>query len=158
MIKLNLHSDTLSCLKASIRLNTAHANLKSASIRAGKRFISNLKPTPYATGRCGTAARYGIHQTNKYELTTAFPNHNMSTSCSERSQMDVPGAEKSYGINPHTKELMKVILTDKEREICAALNKFAEYSKEKEPVQLRIAGGWVRDKVNLYHIFLFRDT
>ena len=142
-----------------IRLNTVHVNLKSASIKTGKRFLSNLKPTtPYTTGRCGTA-RYGTHQTNKCELTSvAFTNHKMSTTRSERSQMDVSGAEKSYGINPHTKELMKIILTDKEREICAALNKFAEYSKEKEPVQLRIAGGWVRDKVNLYHIFLFRDT
>lgn len=46
---------------------------------------------------------------------------------------------------------MIIELTDQEAEICKVLDEVARNYKAKEgkTVQLRIAGGWVRDKVSL---------
>jgi len=49
---------------------------------------------------------------------------------------------------------MVIELTDQEAEICKVLDEVARNyeAKEGKKVQLRIAGGWVRDKVSFYPI------
>ena len=48
---------------------------------------------------------------------------------------------------------LEIRLTEQEAKICEVLDAVANRYQEKEgkPVQLRIAGGWVRDKVGLSH-------
>jgi tRNA nucleotidyltransferase (CCA-adding enzyme) len=57
----------------------------------------------------------------------------------------------TYGVAKSTGFEMKVVLSSKEAQICDLLNDVAEHLKstkpELPPVTLRIAGGWVRDKV-----------
>lgn len=56
-----------------------------------------------------------------------------------------------YGVNKTLGVEMKVVLTSREAQICDLLNDVAEHLKltrtDLPPVTLRIAGGWVRDKV-----------
>jgi tRNA nucleotidyltransferase (CCA-adding enzyme) len=49
---------------------------------------------------------------------------------------------------------MVIQLTDQEAKICEVLDQVAKNyeAKEGKKVQLRIAGGWVRDKVTLLHV------
>ncbi|KAJ2962526.1 hypothetical protein NQZ79_g2358 [Umbelopsis isabellina] len=57
----------------------------------------------------------------------------------------------TYGVARSTGFEMKVVLSSKEAQICDLLNDVAEHLKstkpELPPVTLRIAGGWVRDKL-----------
>ncbi|KAM3581107.1 CCA tRNA nucleotidyltransferase, mitochondrial [Umbelopsis sp. WA50703] len=57
----------------------------------------------------------------------------------------------TYGVAKSTGFEMKVVLSSKEAQICDLLNDVAEHLKstkpELPPVTLRIAGGWVRDKL-----------
>ncbi|GAB5585264.1 CCA tRNA nucleotidyltransferase [Umbelopsis nana] len=56
-----------------------------------------------------------------------------------------------YGVNKTLGVEMKVVLTSREAQICDLLNDVAEHLKltrtDLPPVTLRIAGGWVRDKL-----------
>ncbi|KAK9765266.1 CCA tRNA nucleotidyltransferase, mitochondrial [Basidiobolus ranarum] len=69
------------------------------------------------------------------------------TSASRRT-MNSP---KSYGVNKNTGHIMKINLNQKEREICDLLHDVALNIKKTDPnlpsVELRVAGGWVRDKL-----------
>jgi hypothetical protein len=60
----------------------------------------------------------------------------------------------SLGLQKQSGKEMNIVLTEQESEICNILRKVTAYLKEIKQlplIELRIAGGWVRDKV----IFLF---
>lgn len=70
---------------------------------------------------------------------------------------NVYGVAKTLGVE------MKVVLTSREAQICDLLNDVAEHLKatrsDLPPVTLRIAGGWVRDKVRWKMlVFVMMDT
>lgn len=58
-----------------------------------------------------------------------------------------------YGIQKASGHAMQILLTPLETRICGVLNQVTEYVASKQPhvpkIELRIAGGWVRDKVTL---------
>lgn len=63
-----------------------------------------------------------------------------------------------YGVCKPLGTEMKVVLSNREAQICDLLNDVAEHLKATQPdlpaVTLRIAGGWVRDKVSKREVFI----
>lgn len=65
--------------------------------------------------------------------------------------------QKSYGVAKNGAN-MKIDLTEKEIKICNVLQGVTRFIADKRPelpvIESRIAGGWVRDKVDCYFFIL----
>lgn len=92
---------------------------------------------------------------------TPTPNYNPEFKRTKQDSNTMSTAETVvptvYGVCKPLGAEMKVVLSSREAQICDLLNDVAEHLKATQPdlpaVTLRIAGGWVRDKVSQKELF-----